>query len=89
MSEKEREHGRVLKVFRLEKRAEVSVSDIRIQVQSVRADLIPLSNECQLRSAFESAQLTPEQVEYTLRKLKETVKDEGFLIPIDQTYQAQ
>jgi len=37
-----------------------------------------------LRSAFESAGLTPKQVEYALDKLKQTAKNDGFLIPIDQ-----
>ena len=84
MSEGKKGYGKVLKVFRLETEASVSVSDLGIQVQSVRADIIPLSSESLLRSAFESAGLTPEQVEDTLQKLTRTAKNEGFLIPIDQ-----
>lgn len=83
MSEEKKRYGRVLKVFRLETEASVSVSDLGIQVQPVRADFIPLSSESLLRSAFESAGLTPEQVENALQKLTRTAKNEGFLIPID------
>ena len=84
MAEEKKGYGKVLKVFRLETEASVSVSDLGIQVQSVRADLIPLSSESLLRSAFESAGLTPEQVEYALQKLTRTAKNEGFLIPVDR-----
>lgn len=84
MPEEKKRYGKVLKVFRLETEASVSVSDLGIQVQSVRADFIPLSSESRLRSAFESAGLTPKQVEYALQKLTKTAKNEGFLIPIDQ-----
>jgi len=85
MSEQQKAYGKALKVFRLETEAEVSVSAPGIQVQSVRADFIPLSSEDRLRSAFASAGLIPVQVEQALQKLKTTKKNEGFLIPIDQS----
>ncbi len=62
MSEETKEHGKVLKVFRLESNAYVSVRELGVQVQSVRADHVPLSSESRFRSAFESAGLTPKQV---------------------------
>ena len=82
MSEEKQGHGKVLKVFRLETEVSVSVSYLGKQVQSVRADLIQLSSECLLRSAFESAGLTREQVDYALQKLTRTAKNDGFLIPV-------
>jgi hypothetical protein len=85
MSQEQKAHGKVLKVFRLETTADVSVSDYGIQAQSVHADFIPLSDESRLRSAFESAGLIPKQVGYALHKLTEIKKNEGFLIPIDQS----
>lgn len=84
MAEEKKAYNKALKVFRLETTAEVSVSEPGMQVQSVRADFIPLNSENRLRSAFESAGLTPQQVAYALGKLKQTAKNEGFLIPIDQ-----
>ena len=83
MSEEKQGHGKVLKVFRLETTAEVSVSDLGIQVQSVCADFIPLSSESLLHSTFASAGLKPEQVDYALKQLKQIAKNEGFLIRID------
>jgi hypothetical protein len=89
MSQEQKAQGKVLKVFRLETEAEVSVSEPGVKVQSVHADLIPLSmplsseNESRLRSAFASAGLTPEQVGYALQELARTAKNQGFLIRID------
>ncbi len=76
--------GKVLKVFRLETQAEVSVSELGLRVQSIHAEFIPLSGEAELASVFRSAGLMPTQVEYALKKLKGTARNEGFLVHIDQ-----
>jgi hypothetical protein len=82
MSEKKKGYGDALQVFRLETEASVSVIVLGKQVQSVRADFIRLCDESRLRSAFESAGLTPDQRDYALQKLARTAKNDGFLVPI-------
>jgi hypothetical protein len=76
--------AKALKLFRLETEVEVSVSDCGIQVQTVRADFIPINDREQLRSYFRTVGLSATQIEYALRKLDEMKVHDGFLIPIDQ-----
>jgi glutamyl-tRNA synthetase len=81
--------SKFLKVFRSDTGVSVSVNSSGIKAQAVPAKLIPFGDENELSLAFLSARLAPEQVEYALQRLKNTAKNQGFLIPIDQNQPAR
>ena len=85
MVREQRMYDKPLRVYRLETQTAVSVSEFGIHGQIVWAQFIPLRNESTLRSALESAELTPGQVGYALQELARTTGDSGFSIRIDQS----
>jgi hypothetical protein len=85
MAREQRAYDKLLRVFRLETKTAVSVSEVCSRGQSVWAIFIPLCNRDRLHTELVSAGLTPEQVAYAFHELARTVRNCGFLIRIDHS----